>query len=300
MTAHLVEIESGAHAALQPYTAVRERDLVGREGLFIAEGDVVLRVLVSRSKLAVRSLLLAKRRVEAVTDILEAVPDGVPAYVVSQSVMDEVVGFSIHRGVLALGERGPAIDPRALLAGGSVATLGDSSGSSVATLGDSSDSSVASLGDSIFVGLVGLTNHDNVGGIFRNAAAFGASGVLLDGETCDPLYRKAIRVLAGAALVVPFARCASIEEMLAVLEEAKIEPIALTPRGEEAIDALPPAPRALLLGTEGAGLPEAVLRRTRRVRIDMAPGLDSLNVSVASGIALHEVRRALRRSRREP
>ncbi len=266
MAAQLVHVAGADHPGLHPYTAVRERDLVGREGLFIAEGEVVLRVLVSRSKLAVRSLLLEERRVEAVADVLAGLPDAVPAYVVPQHVMDGVVGFSIHRGILALGERGVPIAPADLVRGASV-----------------------------IVALVGLTNHDNVGSIFRNAAAFGADGVLLDPASCDPLYRKAIRVSAGAALVVPFARCASVDEMFDVLAAANIEPIALTPRGEETIDSLPPAPRALLLGTEGPGLPDDVLARTRRVRIDMAPGLDSLNVAVASGIALHEATRALRR-----
>ena len=266
MAAEIVHVAGADHPGLQPYTAVRERDLVGREGLFIAEGEVVLRVLVSRSKLAVRSLLLEERRVEAVADVLAGLPQAVPAYVVPQHVMDGVVGFSIHRGILALGERGAPIAPADLVREANV-----------------------------IVALVGLTNHDNVGSIFRNAAAFGADGVLLDPASCDPLYRKAIRVSAGAALVVPFARCASIDEMFDVLAAANIEPIALTPRGEETIDSLPPAPRALLLGTEGPGLPDDVLARTRRVRIDMAPGLDSLNVAVASGIALHEATRALRR-----
>jgi tRNA G18 (ribose-2'-O)-methylase SpoU len=266
--ARLVPVDSAAHPALQPYTAMRERDVVGREGLFIAEGEVVLRVLVQRSKLRVRSLLLEKRRVAAVEDVLAVLPEDVPAYVVPQDVMDSVVGFAIHRGVLALGERGAPIDPAALIA--------------------------ASTTSSILVGLIGLANHDNVGSIFRNAAAFGVSGVLLDASSCDPLYRKAIRVSAGAALVVPFARCASASAMLDALEAANIEAIALTPSGEETIDALPPSSlrrRALLLGTEGAGLPDEVLARARRVRIDMAPGLDSLNVAVASGIALHAVMR---------
>jgi tRNA G18 (ribose-2'-O)-methylase SpoU len=266
MSAEIVHVDSADHPALQPYTAMRERDLVGREGLFVAEGEVVLRVLVFRSKLAVRSLLLERRRVDVVSDVLAALPDGVPAYVVPQTVMDAVVGFSIHRGILALGDRGEPLLPADLVRGASV-----------------------------LVGLVGLTNHDNVGSVFRNAAAFGASGVLLDAATCDPLYRKAIRVSAGAALVVPFARCASADEMLRLLATEGIEPIALTPRGEETIESLPPAPRALLLGTEGPGLPDDILARTRRVRIDMAPGLDSLNVAVASGIALHEATRALRR-----
>ena len=267
MSAHLVHVEAADDPALVPYTQVRERDLVGREGLFVAESEVVLRVLAFRSKLAVRSLLLEARRVEPLRDLLDALPDGVPAYVVPQQLMDAVVGFSIHRGVLALGERGPPLSPSALLKGASV-----------------------------IVGLVGLTNHDNVGSIFRNAAAFGASGVLLDNETCDPLYRKAIRVSAGAALVVPFARCASSREMLDLLEAGNIEAIALTPRGQVTIDALGSSAtrRALLLGTEGPGLPDVVLARARCVRIDMAAGLDSLNVAVASGIALHEVTRALR------
>src|SRR5256885_774158 len=106
MAARLVPLDDPAHPALHPYTAMRERDLVGREGLFVAEGEVVLRVLVSRSERAVRSLLLEARRVDAVRDVIAALPDSVPAYVVPQTVMDQVVGFSIHRGVLALGERG--------------------------------------------------------------------------------------------------------------------------------------------------------------------------------------------------
>jgi tRNA G18 (ribose-2'-O)-methylase SpoU len=262
---NLIPIDSADHEALRPYTAMRERDLIGREGLFIAEGEVVVRVLLQRSQFKVRSLLLESRRVESLHDIL---PTDLPIYVVSQTVMDTVVGFSIHRGVLALGDRGPQqLNPHELL------TSGD-----------------------LFVALAGLTNHDNVGGIFRNAAAFGVSAILLDDETCDPLYRKAIRVSAGAALVVPFARCGSTNAMLDLLSNANVEVIALTPRGTETIDALPPHQRrALLLGTEGPGLPDAIIARARPVRIDMAPGLDSLNVSVASGIALHEARKLLLR-----
>src|SRR5262249_36632441 len=105
------------------------------------------------------------------------------------------------------------------------------------------------------------------------------------------LYRKAIRVSAGAALTVPFARCPSAEAMLELLESENLEVVALTPRGDEPIDALEARPRALLLGTEGQGLPESILARTRRARIDMIPGFDSLNIAVASGVALYEVTR---------
>src|SRR5438093_11274536 len=108
-----------------------------------------------------------------------------PIYVASQEVMDAIVGFPIHRGILALGERGVELEPADVLARGD-----------------------------LVVGLVGLTNHDNVGGLFRSAAAFGVSGMLLDETTCDPLYRKAIRVSVGGALIVPFARSPSAASML--------------------------------------------------------------------------------------
>lgn len=260
MPSRLRAIDGADAPELEPYTKIRERDLIGRDRLFVAEGEVVVRVLAERSPLAVRSFLLEERRVEAVSDILAHLD--VPAYVVPQHVMDSVVGFAIHRGILALGERGPDREPAALVQDAR-----------------------------IVVGLVGLTNHDNVGGIFRSAAAFAADAVLLDGETCDPLYRKAIRVSAGAALVLPFARCESAHAMIDVVTAAGLEPIALTPSGGETIESLPPGRYALLLGTEGPGLPDDVMARARKVRIDMPGKLDSLNVGVAGAIALHHVSR---------
>ncbi|MER2263813.1 TrmH family RNA methyltransferase, partial [Methylobacterium oxalidis] len=139
----------------------------------------------------------------------------------------------------------------------------------------------------------GLTNHDNVGGLFRNAAAFGADAVLLDAATCDPLYRKAIRVSAGAALAVPFARLPPGADWLALAASLGLAPVALSPGGAETLADLPALPRALLLlGTEGPGLPAGVIARARGVRIPMAPGFDSLNVATAGAIALHHLRAA--------
>lgn len=267
MTATLVRVEDAADPALDRYLRIRERDLVGRDGQFVAEGEVVVRVLAFESPYAIRSLLLEERRVDAMRDVVDHVSAEVPAYVVPQMVMDAVVGFHIHRGVLAIGDRGDPMHPESLL---------------------------FDVGAGVVVGLVGIANHDNVGGIFRNAAAFGARAVLVDGATCDPLYRKAVRVSVGGALVVPFARCESELVMLDVIERAGYEAIALTPRGEVSIDDLPRADkRVLLLGTEGDGLPDHVLARALPVRIDMAHAkrIDSLNVAVASGIALHAVTR---------
>lgn len=284
MVARLVDVPASGAAALaeavalpelEPYVSLRDRDLAGRgDGLFVAEGEVVVRVLASprQTRFRVRSLLVEQRRLAAIRDVIDALPDDVPVYVVAQNVMDAVVGFAIHRGILALGERGAALAPESLL-----------------------------TGEGLAIGLVGLTNHDNVGSVFRSAAAFGARGMLLDAATCDPLYRKAIRVSVGGALVMPFARCASGDAMLDAVAAAGWEALALSARGEETLDAVVSETtsakgRVLLLGTEGDGLPAHLLARARRVRIDMTPTLDSLNVAVASGIALYEATRP-RRSR---
>jgi tRNA G18 (ribose-2'-O)-methylase SpoU len=267
LTSRIVPIDSADDPAIAAYTRVRERDLVGREGLFVAEGEVVVRVLASRSRFAVRSLLLERRRVQGMRDVIERLDDRVPVYVAPQDVMDAIVGFPIHRGVLALGERGLDLHADEVL-----------------------------RREGMLVALVALTNHDNVGGVFRNAAAFGAGAVLLDRATCDPLYRKAIRVSAGAALVVPFARCGDALDLVERLERDGREVLALTPQGEVTLDEVAREPvttstrRAIVLGTEGAGLPPEVLARARRVRIAMAPGWDSLNVAVASGVALAALR----------
>jgi tRNA G18 (ribose-2'-O)-methylase SpoU len=296
MSARLVPLDSRdalTSPELEPYVRLRDRDLAGRtDGLFVAEGEVVVRVLASsrQTRFRVRSLLVEQRRVETLRDVLEGLGDDVAAYVVAQEVMNDVVGFAIHRGILALGERGAPLGAESLLAGSGTEDGGAGDGGSTARRVP------------LAIGLCGLTNHDNVGSVFRNAAAFGARGVLLDAATCDPLYRKSIRVSVGGALVVPFARCGSEEEMLDTIERAGWEALSLSGRGEELLDrvvATPPARvgslgggRVLLMGTEGTGLPDHVLARTRRVRIDMTPALDSLNVAVASGIALYEATRA--------
>jgi tRNA G18 (ribose-2'-O)-methylase SpoU len=142
----------------------------------------------------------------------------------------------------------------------------------------------------IAVALFGIGNHDNMGAIFRNAAAFGADAVLLDAACCDPLYRKAIRVSVGAALSVPFARLPAGSDALELLRRHGVEPVALSPSGSASLAELRrPARAALLLGAEGPGLAPAVLARCRTVAIPMAGAFDSLNVATACGIALHHL-----------
>jgi tRNA G18 (ribose-2'-O)-methylase SpoU len=139
-----------------------------------------------------------------------------------------------------------------------------------------------------------VSNADNVGGIFRNASAFGADGVLLGPGSCDPLYRKAIRTSMGAALQVPFARCDDDwPDALARVRAAGFAVVALTPRTpSEPLDDVAPRLRsarvAILVGAEALGLrPEVESAADYRVRIPISRSVDSLNVAVAAGIALY-------------
>jgi tRNA G18 (ribose-2'-O)-methylase SpoU len=142
--------------------------------------------------------------------------------------------------------------------------------------------------EALVVVLVGIANHDNVGSIFRNAAAFGAAAVLLDQTSCDPLYRKAIRVSVGAALKVPFATFADTAELAQLLDGERFAQLALSPDGKTDIRAVKRTRRlALYLGSEGEGLPAALLSRMSTARIAMSRDFDSLNVAAASAIALH-------------
>jgi tRNA G18 (ribose-2'-O)-methylase SpoU len=244
---------------------IRERDLVGREGCFIAEGTVVLTVLMRGARHRPVSVLIAERRLASLESALAALPADIPVYVASDAVIAHIAGFSIHRGVLALGRSAAPRD-----AAGALASLPD---------------------EALILVLMGLANHDNMGGIFRNAAAFGVDLVLIDETSCDPLYRKAIRVSVGGTLAVPFARIAPDTDVVALLERHGFATLALSPAGETRLQDLVPARRtALILGAEGPGLPRAILERSDRLGIPMAGRFDSLNVATTSGIVLHYLR----------
>ena len=260
----IIPVEDPADPRLAAFRDIRERDLVGRERRFIAEGEVVLRVLLTRARHAAEAVLIADKRIEGLSDMLGLLDNRTPVYSAAQPVMDAIAGFHIHRGILAVGRR--AADPPAadLLKG-----LGERA---------------------LVLGLFGIANHDNMGGLLRNAAAFGVDAVILDSDCCDPLYRKAIRVSVGAALVVPFARLNPGEDALELLDRFGVEAVALSPSAALPLGRLiRPRKAALLLGAEGPGLPHALLERARAVSIPMAAGLDSLNVATASGIALHHL-----------
>lgn len=243
------------------YAHVGDPGWLRSHDLFVAEGRFVVRRLLEERRFSVRSVLLTPTAHAALADTIS--DHNVQTYVCDQQALAALTGFDFHRGCLALAERGSASVPLESL-----------------------------LEAHLLVGLEGVGNPDNVGGIFRNALAFGAGGVLLDPSSGDPLYRKAIRTSMGAALRVPFARPDEWPAGLQRFRAAGFTIVALTP----AVDAIdihsfaesrPPGPLLLLAGHEGHGLSEAAIAASDvRCRIPVDPRSDSLNVAVATGIAL--------------
>lgn len=246
---------------------MRERDLVGRDGGFIAEGVVVLEKVVRAGRHRLDSLLVSGNKLSGLQSLIDTLSEDMPVYIAAQGVLDDIAGFHLHRGVLAIGRRAPDPSLHDVLAG-----LGE---------------------EALVVGLFGVANHDNLGGVFRNAAAFGADAVLVDERSCDPNYRKAIRVSVGATLITPFARLSAGEDALGLLDRHGFEVLALSPGGEGDLAAYRPSKGrvAALFGAEGPGLPPEILKRARTVSIPMSGGFDSLNLATTSGIVLHHLTR---------
>jgi tRNA G18 (ribose-2'-O)-methylase SpoU len=243
-------------------------------GLFLCEGRFVVGRLLAAPRFRTRSLLATPRALEDLREALGPAPP--PAFLASTATMRGIFGFKFHRGCLALGERPAQID---------------SPESVIEPAPPPGDGAPAPR---LVIGLDDVSDPDNVGAIFRNAAAFGASGVLLSAGSADPLYRKTIRVSMAATLSIPFART-EWSGALDALRRAGYTLVALTPdRDAEPIGRAAPrlAARrlALIVGAEGHGLgPPSRERADVCVRIPMAPGVDSLNVATACGIALHRL-----------
>lgn len=242
-----VDVRDPDDPRLDPYRSLRGRP--AEERTFVVEGRTTLRQVLDAG-IMIRSALVLPKAYDAVEGI------DAPIYVAERDVLTAVAGFDVHRGVLAVAERPPERDAGLLLAAATKVLVID-----------------------------GITDAENVGALFRNAAAFGVDAVVLDPTSCDPLLRRCVRVSVGNVLNVPFARC---DDWAGALRAAGVAVLALSPAGEVAIGDVQPIDRfALVVGSEGAGLSDAALAAAdQRVRIPMARGVDSLNVATAAAVAL--------------
>ena len=240
----------------------RRPDLPTGKGLVIAEGVLVVqRMLASRFR--PRAMLGTDRRLRELTADL-ATTDA-PYYRVTAEVMADVVGFHLNRGVLAAAPRPGELTVEQVL----------------------DDARTVAM-------LEGVNDHENLGSIFRNAAGLGVDAVVFGTGCADPLYRRAVRVSMGHALLVPYAWATAWPADLTILRDKGFRLLAMTPEQgaatlSEAMAALRDDRVAILVGAEGPGLTETAMRASDiRVRIPMSRGTDSLNVATAAALAFYE------------
>jgi tRNA G18 (ribose-2'-O)-methylase SpoU len=253
------------------------------ESVFVVEGRLAVDRLLT-SEYTVRSLLVDDHQVTAAGDLVAAArAQGAPVYVGSRTVVARTVGFALHRGVVAVADRPAPLAPGQLLTAASGMSTSD--------------------GPPLVAVLEGLNDHENIGALFRNAAAFGVRGVLLSPTCADPLYRRSVRVSVGHVLHIPFARLLPWPTGLHQVRAAGFVVAALAPRptadcGVPALSltelkakiAAPGHPLgvAVMLGAEGPGLTESARAASDVVvHIPMADGVDSLNVATAAAVAFH-------------
>jgi tRNA G18 (ribose-2'-O)-methylase SpoU len=251
---------------LSDYVRLRDatlrRSIETTAGLFIAEGEKVIRRAVEAGYRP-RSFLLAERWLPGLQDVVGRWP-GVPVYLVSEALAEQVTGFHVHRGALASLHREQRHTVADLLELRRLVMLED------------------------------VVDHTNVGAILRNAAGLGWHGALLSPRTADPLYRRAVKVSMGAVFSLPWARLDDWSGAPRRLADAGFTTIALTLAPDAAdLDQVaarlgPDHPVAVMLGTEGAGLSVRWTESAAiRARIPMTAGIDSLNVAAASAIACY-------------
>jgi tRNA G18 (ribose-2'-O)-methylase SpoU len=258
----VIEVTDPTDPRLDDFRDLMDADVrPDRRGVVIAEGENVVSRL-GRSAYPMRAVFGVPKRIEALRFALA--DRDVPAYVADKWLLSDVVGFRVTRGVLASASRPRSPDPDVLLA----------SARRVAVL-------------------EGLNDFENLGALFRNAAAFGLDAVLLDPTCADPLYRRSVRVSMGHVLRVPFAVLPGTwPAALDTIKAHGLRLLAMTPDADAAdLRAMRAPPRwAVLLGAEGPGLTDgAMAAADQLVRIPMAGGVDSLNVATAAAIAFAQL-----------
>ena len=272
-----IDIDDPADPRLADYVALRDaslrRHLEAEQGLFIAEGEKVIRRALEAGYRP-RSFMLAARWLESLGDVVR----DAPVYRVSEATAERVSGFHVHRGALAslFRETRHTLDDLLGRAGSGTSGAPDRTRSRIAVLED-------------------LVDHTNVGAVFRSAAALGVDAVLVTPRCADPLYRRSIKVSMGAVFQVPWTRIDPWPEGIDRLKDAGYVVAGMT-LGDDAItlDELVAENHqrlALVFGTEGHGItPRADRRLDRRVTIPMMGGVDSLNVAASSAVAFYAIR----------
>lgn len=262
-----IEITTLEDPRVEPFRNVRDADLRGRDHLCMVESEMVVRRLLD-TDWEIHSVLVSPTKCQRLAPVLR--DRDVPILVADISLMSEITGFNIHRGVLAAVRRPPPESH-------SVQRL-------IQKFQGKEQMSLLMA--------EGITNIDNMGSLFRNAAAFGIDAIVLDECCCDPLYRKSIRVSMGHALSIPFAVTENWNSELLVLKQS----LNIKLVGCEISDGAVPMWEVeqgdrfgLVMGGEKHGLSQSTIAACDVIaQIPMSAHVPSINVGVASAVALYE------------
>ncbi|HEX2973150.1 MAG TPA: RNA methyltransferase [Tepidisphaeraceae bacterium] len=259
----IIPVESLSDPRIAVYLNLKERELAREGGRFIAEGEMVVRRLLA-SDYPVESVLMADRHVEKIPPL---VPPGVPIYMAPAAVVNQIVGYKFHSGVMACGVRKPRL---------SIEQIASSW---------TSDKPV------VLTVLPEIANTENMGALIRISAAFGVNAMILGQHSCDPYYRQSIRVSMGNIFSVPIVQCEDLLSDLRLLRErwnVQLLATVLDETAEPLARSQTAARMGILFGGEGPGLrADEIAACDRRITIPMQMGTDSLNVSVAAAVILY-------------
>ena len=252
---------------LAPYATLRQHDEHKRAGIFVAEGDKVVRRLLE-SSFGVVSVLLPEKRLAEFEPLIRARTEDVAVYVMEIAELEKLTGFPFFQGVLAVGKIPQTHSIESILS--------------------------TTHSPHLLVAIEGLTNAENVGLIVRNCAAFGVQALLVDGTSASPFLRRAVRNSMGTIFKLPVVECGDMAEALRTLRQRQIQVIAAHPHTDQRTIATADFRHdcCIVLGSEGTGLsPELLAECDERVAIRMSNDVDSLNVGSAAAVFLYEAAR---------
>jgi len=262
MPDRVIHIDSLADPRIAPYLNLKDRELAREGGRFIAEGELVVRRLLD-SRISVESLLLAEPKVP---ELAPLVPQSLPIYSAPAHMVNQIVGFKFHSGVMAVGIRPPKL---------TLAKAAESWTQPRLTLTICPE----------------ISNTDNLGSLIRISSGFGIDAMILGENCCDPFYRQSIRVSMGSVFRLPIVQSENLLDDLQLLrQQYRVQMLAtvLAETAEPLAHARRPQRIGVLFGNEAQGLrPQHIAASDRRITIPMQLGTDSLNVSVAAGIVLY-------------
>lgn len=251
---------------LEPYRTLRQSRERWREGLFIAEGEKVVRRLLE-SPLAVVSLLMPEKWLEEYRPLLERRSEPIQIYLASKPLLEKMTGFTFYQGVLSVGKIPPPVSIGALL---------------------------GKKNEALLVAADGISSAQNLGSLARNCAALGVDGMIVGETSCSPYLSGAVRSSMGTIFKLPVHDSVCLAKTFDELKQHGVRCIGAHPHTRAGMQSRADfrGSCCIVFGSEGDGLSQAVLEKCDElIAIPMADGIDSLNVASAAAVFFYEANR---------